>query len=411
MNHKKITTVFDLISKICAVMIAAAIVLSTAATNILFIATPIFSLFAGDLRAKFKTIIRNPVAIIFLLFYALFVIGAFYSTASWSNILLALKKYDKFLLAIFFLPLFAEKRWRDYAINAFLAAILVMLIASYLLELGWLTYGAKNGIAIFKNSIELSFLMAFATYFCLIKIWADVRYRWLWILFLLSIAHTILFRNIGRTGYIVLISLLILFFFQKMGWRGLLIAAITSITLFGLAFTFSPMFKTRTYAAIDDIKIYHKTDNTSVGLRISFAKNSLRLIKKNLFLGTGTGSFVDTYATIKHIPAGNPHNEYLNITIQFGILGLIVLLLVFGIPLWYSRFLPEEPKYIVRAVVLGIMVGSFANSWLLDTTEGHFYVYFIVLAFAAIPIKKQFKKLTWITQKIFLHLLFGCFLP
>ena len=72
-------------------------------------------------------------------------------------------------------------------------------------------------------------------------------------------------------------------------------------------------------------------------------------------------------------------------------LGLVMLLLLFGIPIWYSRFLPEELQYIVRGTVLSIALGCLANSWLLDTTEGHFYAYFIVLAFAAFPRNKEIK--------------------
>jgi hypothetical protein len=74
MNREKITNTFDLASKICAVMTAVAIVLSTGATNILFFATVMLGLAAGNWREKSQAIARNPVAIIFLLFYALFIL-------------------------------------------------------------------------------------------------------------------------------------------------------------------------------------------------------------------------------------------------------------------------------------------------------------------------------------------------
>jgi len=391
MNREKITSTFDLISKICAVMTAAALVLSTAAISILFPVTVMFGFAAGNWREKFGLIARNPIAIIFLLFYALFVVGVFYSTAPWAGILLMLRKYDKFLLAIFFIPLFAEERWRNYAINAFMVAILIMLTISCLRDFGWLTYGAKNGIVeVFKQSIEFNFLMAFAAYFCLFKVTNNNRYRWLFVIFLLFIVYTILFRSMGRSGYFVFVGLMALFFFQKLQWRGLLVASIIAALLLGMAFTFSPMFKTRMAAVFSDIKTYHQNENTSVGLRMSFVKNSIKLIKAHPFFGTGTGSFVHEYTTIKSAPpTHNPHNEYVHIAVQFGAVGLLVLLLLFGVPVWYSRFLPEELRYIACGVVFGVMLGCLANSWLLDTTEGHFYAYFIVLAFAALPRKRS----------------------
>lgn len=379
---------FERTSKICAVMTAAAIVLSTAATNVLFPTTVLLSLVAGNWRIKFYRIVYNPIAIIFLLFYALFLVGTFYSTTALPDVLLILRKYDKFLLAVLFIPVFSEERWRSYAVNAFLVAIFLMLVASYLKAYSWFPCGFQKGVVeVFKDSISFNFLMAFAAYLCLFKIVADQRYRWLWVTFLLSIIYTILFRSIGRSGYFIFAGLMNLFFLQKLRWRGLLAAIMSTVILFSLAFAFSPVFKKRINNAFNDIKIYNQNDNTSVGLRISFVKNSIKLIKAHPVFGTGTGSFTHEYAAIKSIPTHNPHNEYVYIAVQFGALGLIILLLLFGVPIWYSRFLPEEYKYITRGAVLGIALGCLANSWLLDTTQGHFYAYFIVLCFSAFPIK------------------------
>ncbi|EKE00560.1 MAG: O-Antigen Polymerase family [uncultured bacterium] len=394
-NYEKITNAFDLLSKICAVMTAAAIVLSTAATNILFFATVLFGLAAGNWRAKFDLIVRNPVAIIFLLFYVLFLVGALYSTAPWPDMLKMLRKYDKFLLAVFFIPLFTEERWRKYAINAFVAAILVMLVAAYLKDFGWLSHVAKRGsVEVFKPSIEFSFLMAFAGYLCLLRVVTDKRYRWLWVAFLSVVVYTLLFRSIGRTGQVVFVFLVTLFFIQKLGYRGLILAIISSALLLGAAYKFSPVFKERSERVFSDVKVFSQNENTSVGLRMSFVKNGLKLIKEHPVFGAGTGSFIHEYtnitpALVPELLTNNPHNEYVFIAVQFGALGLAMLLLLFGVPIWYSRLLPEELKHIVHGTVLGIMLGCLANSWLLDTTEGHFYAYFIALAFAALPTKNR----------------------
>ncbi|HBC71838.1 MAG TPA: hypothetical protein DCZ38_03560 [Coxiellaceae bacterium] len=416
MNYKKITNALELTSKACAVMTAPAIVLSTAATVVLFPLTIALNLAAGNLREKFNLIIRNPVALVFLLFCALFLFGALYSTAPWQpDILLTLRKYDKFLFAVLFFPLFTEERWRNYAINAFMIAILALLIASYFkVNLYYwsagsaqvfnpgimfdflISFGASGGshdgstwiIEIFKPSIEFNFLMSFAAYLCLFKITSIGRYRLMWIIFLISIVYTVLFRSIGRSGYFVFGGLMILFFVQKFRWRGLFLAIIGVALLFGLAFNFSSTFKQRVNAIFSDVKEYHKNDMTSVGLRMTFVKNSIGLIKKHPMFGAGTGSFAKEYAAIEPTPsvlANNPHNEYAYITVQFGILGLVIILLFFGVPIWYSQYLPEEQKYLARGVILGIMLGSLANSWLLDVTSGHLYAYFIALAFAALP--------------------------
>lgn len=384
MNYEKISDNLELVSKICAVATAAAIVLSNTATNILFPLTVVLSLAAGHWRTKLNLITRNPVAIIFLLFYALFIFGSMYSTAASRDVLLMLRKYDKFLFAIFFIPIFTQERWRNYGVNTFLAAIFVMLIMSYLRSYNLLTIFAHNGtVEVFRQSIEFNFLMAFAAYLCLLKIINNRRYRMLWLGFLLAIIYTIFFRSIGRSGYFVVLGLSGLFCLQKLKWRGLLMAVLSAAMILAAAFMFSITFKTRINAIFDDVKVYQQNINTSVGLRISFIENSIKLIKKNPILGTGTGSFTHEYAAIGQILTSNPHNEYCFIAVQFGAIGLIILFLLFGIPVWYSRFLPEESRFIARGAVLALALGCLANSWLLDTVPGHFYAYFIVLAYAA----------------------------
>lgn len=384
MNYKKISSGLELAAKICAVMTAAAIVLSNTATNILFPLTVLLSLAAGNWRTKFNLIARNPIAIIFLLFYALFIFGSVYSTATFSDVLIMLRKYDKFLFAIFFIPVFDQERWRNYAVNTFLAAVFVMLIMSYLRAYGLITIFAHNGaVEVFRQSIEFNFLMAFAAYLCLFKIANDRCYRILWLGFLLAIIHTIFFRSIGRSGYFVVIGLLGLFCFQKLKWRGLLVATLSAVMIIAAAFMFSTTFKIRINAIFDDIKVYQQNINTSVGLRISFVENSIKLIKKNPILGTGTGSFAREYATVAPTLTSNPHNEYCFIAVQFGAVGLFILFLLFGVPIWCGRFLPEEAKFIAYGTVLALALGCLANSWLLDTVPGHFYAYFIALAYAA----------------------------
>ncbi|MBU0744208.1 MAG: O-antigen ligase family protein [Gammaproteobacteria bacterium] len=395
MNLSKFKQKCELASKICAVAAAPAIVLSTAAAVILFPLAIILNIAAGNLREKFNLIVRNPVTLAFLLFFLLFLIGSTYSTGPITDVLIVLRKHAKYLLAVMLFPVFMEEKWRNYAILSFIGGILVMLVASYLRTHGYLSWGATGAVEIFKSSIDFNFLMAFAAYLSLFKIAsASSRYRMAWIIIFILIVHTVLFRSMGRSGYFIFMALMLLFFEQKMGWRGLIIAGASVTLLFVLAFSFSSTFKGRINFIFNDIKVYQQNENTSVGLRMTFVKNGIKLIKAHPVFGAGTGSYVKEYSSIKPTPldlnvitAPNPHNEYIYIGVQFGIVGLIVLLLFFSIPLWYSKFLPEKEKYIARGVIVSIMLGSLSNTCLSDITMRHFYIYFIALAFAALSTK------------------------
>jgi O-antigen ligase len=129
----------------------------------------------------------------------------------------------------------------------------------------------------------------------------------------------------------------------------------------------------------------HGKFDTSTGLRLEFYRNSLRLLKEHPWIGTGTGSFAQDYLAVtqdKQFATRNPHNEYLNIAIQFGLLGLVILLGMFVVHWWTSFRLQGLRQYFAQAVLLSIVVGSLFNSWLMDVTQGCFYVFLTALLFA-----------------------------
>lgn len=379
----------EIVSKVLAVATAFVIPLSTALMNIFFIATVALSILAGNWKDKAKIIAFNRFALLFLVFFGLFVIGLIYTTAPLKDGVAMLIKYNKFLLGAFFIPLFVEERWRKYAINAFIVAVMIMLIGSYLKLFGIIHYQlAKYGnVSIFKNHIAGNFLLAFTAYLLLHKITKSNKYWWLATLLFLLTVYNALFLNTGRTGYFILGSLIALFLWQKFSWKGLLIAVIAIFILGGSAFLFSKSFHERAITTITNIHHYQPEKSmTSVGLRMTFAKNSIHLIKQHPIIGTGTGSFTTEYAKIKPTPevlTHNPHNQYLDIGVQFGIIGMLILLFMFYRQWRDSKYLPQDMRYLAEAVVLAVVLGGLANSWLMDSTEGHLYVYFISVAFAA----------------------------
>lgn len=103
---------------------------------------------------------------------------------------------------------------------------------------------------------------------------------------------------------------------------------------------------------------------TSVGLRLEFSHNSFELLKKHPWLGTGTGSFAQDYLSVsphKQFATQNPHNEYLNIAVQFGLLGIVILLTLFFVHAWASFRLQGLHQYFAQAVLVCIAVGSLFN--------------------------------------------------
>lgn len=400
-----ITQKLDLASKWLAVATAAVFPLSTSLMNVFFIAAVVFNLLAGNGVKKINSILRNPVSLMFLVFFAFYVIGVLYTTAPFLAAIRYLTKYSYFLIGAFFFPIFEEDRWRHYAIRAFLGAMAVAVLLSYLKAFSVINYGTWYGpVEVFKGHIAFSFLLAFAAYLLLLEIFKPLPssgqhkyWRVVLMLYCALIIYDNLFMCISRTGYVVLMALIILFLIQKLHWRGLLLSILAVVLLIGSAFVFSPVFKARVEAAVSDLKIYRTQPLTSVGLRHSFADNSVKLVKAHPILGTGTGSLRYEYAKLSPPPASltdNPHNEYLNVAVQLGAIGVIYLLFMFAMQLYLSRSLPLPWRYIAQAIVLIIIIGSVANSWITNTTQGHFYAYFIALTFSALPLSVRNTKPT-----------------
>jgi len=270
--------------------------------------------------------------------------------------------------------------------------VMIMLVMSYVKYFS--SFNISEGFtqaSVFKNHIQANFLMAITAYFVLLLSLEFPKYRWLAGIIFVLMAYNILFMSIGRSGYVVFAVLMPLFLWQAYRWKGLAVAVLSLAVLSFAVYEYSHTFRDRVDLAGSEVQQYYEGHNkTSVGMRMAFAKNSIVLIKKHPVLGTATGSFKYEYAKLNPvIKTVNPHNEYLNISVQFGVVGLFLLLFLF-FTIWRSSFsLPKSYQYMAQGILLAIAVGSLANSWIMDTTEGHFFAFFMALAFAQLGAVKS----------------------
>lgn len=395
-THRPIKNYFERLSQIFAVLTAFALPLSTAALMIFFTAAVLCSLLAGNCYEKYLILRLNPMALMFIVFFALFLIGLSYTTAQWPRALHTITKYSKFLLGFFLFSIFKHEKTAHFAFFAFLLAASLTLFLSLLKYFGhWdLLHRFVSDSGVFKDHIFTGFLLAFSSYcFAIFAISIKNAWRWLFVVLFMLAAYNVLFINLGRSGYVVLFSLLLLLASQLFRWKGLLAGILISIFLCSGLLFLPDNFKERFNLIHKEINQYKQGNfATSVGLRLEFYHNSFKLLKKHPWIGTGTGSFAQDYVSVspdKQFATQNPHNEYLNIAVQFGLLGVMVLLTLFIVHARTSFRLQGLHQYFAQAVLVSIVVGSLFNSWLMDVTQGCFYVIFTALFFAALPYKSD----------------------
>ena len=131
-----------------------------------------------------------------------------------------------------------------------------------------------------------------------------------------------------------------------------------------------------------DYRVYKERNQpTSIGLRLEFWEKSLRFFAEAPVIGHGTGSTRGLFEAAATGPAvlaqgqviGNPHNQTLNVAVQWGAIGVVILY-----AMWFSHFALFRGEglaaWIGLMVVLQNMFSSLFNSHLFDFHEGWMYV-------------------------------------
>ncbi len=382
------------------VLIGFSLPISTALDNILLGVVLIAFLLAGHFRERLRVLLRNPAVIALAGLFVLIAGATLYGDAPVATRLKFLLKYSDLLLVILLIPLFVCERTRRHALVAFGAAMVVTLLLSLLLSLGllppmkWLRGNPDNAV-VFRLQITHNLLMSFAAFlFATAALRETVRWkRWsLHVLVFLALVD-VLFLVQGRTGQVVLLALMVYFFSRHFGWRGFVAGVLVGALAVVAAWYLSSNFRDRVVLGTAEYE-HSKTESaadsaSSVGLRMEWYRNTLRMIGQRPLFGAGTGGFPDAYAAFVSDPAAHrptqPHNQYLMTAAEMGIVGLAALLAVF---IWLWRSAVRIPdllrRELARGLVLTFVIGCLFNSLLIDHTEGLFFVWMAALAFSGV---------------------------
>jgi O-antigen ligase len=194
----------------------------------------------------------------------------------------------------------------------------------------------------------------------------------------------------GRTGQLIAVSLVLLFGVQRFTKKILLLTVLVMAILLALFLNFSDK-ASRMIEGVANTQAYlqpvPEQTESSMGQRYTFWEYSIKLIAEKPLLGHGTGSFAKEYERIahnEHLISKNPHNEFLMISVQLGLLGLSIYLGFLASQYYYAKKLPDKEKWLAQGVLLSLIVTSLFNSPLMDHTEGHWFASMIALCFASL---------------------------
>jgi O-antigen ligase len=381
-----------------AVALGVSIPISTAFDSVLVVALLVCWIASGRFREKWAAVRGNAVALAACAFFLLHVAGSAYGFGSAREVLYDLDKAAVLLLVPILISLQPGVEWLRRASIALLAALALALLLSYALWFGLMPEadfikGSAYEPVFFKKRITHSVLMAFGAFVLALAACEAVstRERALLWLFCGFAAFNVLFMVGGRTGQLVLLALALYFLLTVYGRRGVLAAAAAGVLIGGAAYLSpSSSLHQRTLTTIKEFEHWRAGKLATMdNMRLEAWTNSVQLVRQHPVTGVGTGGFAAAYA--KQVygtsmpPLGQPENQYLLTIVQFGAVGLAVLLALFGAH-WHlaARLGSNTHRRLARGLVIAIVVGCFFNSFLRDHTEAFFYAWLSGLLFAGL---------------------------
>jgi len=300
---------------------------------------------SGNYKTKFNQIINNKLAILSILFFSLHVLGLIWTDdTKWG--LTIVKKMSDFLFLLPILLTITKKEYIKYYISAFILAMTLTEVLSYLVwfeiisplhkatvgnptpTMSHISYNPYLTFGIYLISYELLFNKSLSTI---------SKYFYAFFALTMSINMFITGGRAGQVMFFAMITILIFQYYNPKRIKAVILSMIIVPSIFISAYNLSPQFNNRVNAAIDNISSYGNIGerNTSVGQRITYTLNSFKIIQDNLLFGVGTGDFPSEYKKV-HIDntpdvgiTVNPHNMYILTTVQLGLLGLASMMLIF----------------------------------------------------------------------------------
>jgi O-antigen ligase len=189
----------------------------------------------------------------------------------------------------------------------------------------------------------------------------------------LAFAANIAMVTPGRSGYVVFLVLVVWCFAMWRGFKGVLLGALAALVIGLLAYNLSTSVHNRVSVGIAEMQNFSTVpEETSLGRRMLMVQTTLGMIRERPLLGVGTGGFKQSFSAIaaekytgwRAIPFDDPHNQYLFIATENGLIGLLAFLFMMCMIL----------KYCLRSgSIYGKMAAGCLLAWCATSLfSGHF---------------------------------------
>jgi O-antigen ligase len=359
------------------------------------------SLINGSFKFKEK---KGILALAIL--YITYAVGLIYSTnLKYGLFDLEVKLSLLFFPLIFFISKIDIREIANKILNSFIDGCFVASVLSLIsAAIQYYLYSNINSffygeLALYGHSSYMAIFLCFSSaliYIRNIKQNSVVKFP-LKDLFLLGLFSIMIFFLVSKTGIISI--LLIHFAFigyliiqNKLYLKGTVVLVLISTLLF-TGYKVFPEVNSRFNEMFSAVFNESTELNSTSSIRTEIWKTSINILIQHPF-GVGTGDVKDVlvenymnlglnYAAEKEL---NAHNQFLQIALATGVLGLLVLVAMLVMPLYYS-IKNKQPIYIV---FLGLIIINFLTEAMLETLAGVvFFAFFNTMLYTTFVQNKK----------------------
>jgi O-antigen ligase len=345
----------------------------------------------------FLEILKRPVSFLPVALFLLAAAGTLWSDAPWGERFYSVGPAAKLLMVPVLFYHFERTARGLQVFVAFLVSCVLLMAMSWLVAFDphlALKPGAGYGVPV-KNYIDQSQEFALCAVVLAYPVISLLRAgrpvaALLLSAIILGFLVNMAFVVVSRTALVTIPAMLAVFAFLHLRWKTSVIIFCAALALSALAFAASPKLRWTIETFSRDYALYKEENRaTSMGLRLEYWQKSLRFIANAPVLGHGTGSTQRLFeqAAVGRVGAAadvvrNPHNQTLNVAIQWGVLGIILLYAMWSSHLWLFRS-DGLMAWIGLMVVVQNFFTSLFNSHIFDFNEGWMYVLGVGIAGAA----------------------------
>jgi O-antigen ligase len=370
------------------ILVALALPWSTSLVAIFVVAALVTMVPFFDANAFLQSL-KRPASLLPVALLVLALIGTIWSDVPSGARIYAVGPSAKLLMVPILFYHFERSARGLQVFAAFLASCVALMAMSWLVAFDphlALKSGAHYGVPI-KNYIDQSqefALCAVVLTYPVVGLFRSGRIAPALFLSAIAVGFVLnmTFVVVSRTALVTMPVMLAVFALLHLKWRSRLVILCAAIVLAGLAFASSPKLRSTIETFSREYKGYEEQNlATSMGMRLEFWRKSLRFVADAPLIGHGTGSIKRLFEQASTGPSGgasaeviaNPHNQTLNVAIQWGVLGVIVLY-----AMWFSHLMLFRHDGLMAWIGLMVVVQNFFtslfNSHIFDFNEGWMYV-------------------------------------